>query len=158
MGFHAILKLLFFADKYHLNRFGRPIVGDRYVAMPYGPVASVTYDILKGNVLAMEMAGEDPLPFEVRHHANRPHVHSNRPARLEMLSDSDIEALEYSFAMYGHLGFDELYRISHEDPAYRNAEERGLNTTIRYEDLIEDSGDRDELIQDLRETAPDLVF
>ena len=158
LGFHAILKLIFFADKYHLNRYGRPIVGDRYVAMHYGPVASVTYDILKGDLLAIEMTGEDPLPFGVRHQANRPHVYPNRPARLDLLSESDMEALAHAFATYGHLGFDELYQITHDDPAYRSAEKRGLNTTIRYEDLIEDSGHREEIIQDLRETALELVF
>lgn len=41
--FHGILKLLFFADKHHLNAYGRPIVGDQYKALPYGRVAQTTY-------------------------------------------------------------------------------------------------------------------
>src|SRR5438105_15508174 len=39
------LKLVYFADRYHLRRFGRPVVGDEYHAMNYGPVASGTKDL-----------------------------------------------------------------------------------------------------------------
>lgn len=158
LGYHAILKLIFFADKYHLNRFHRPIVGDHYVAMRYGPVASATYDILKMDPLAAEMTGENPLPFEVLFHGNRPNVKPKRQANLDILSESDVKALEYSFATYGHMDFNELSRITHKDPAYAKAEKRGLNSEIRYEDFIENSDYRNEIIQDLREIAQDLVF
>ena len=33
-------KLLFFADKLHLNRYGRPILGDCYFCLDHGPVPS----------------------------------------------------------------------------------------------------------------------
>src|SRR5438552_12746259 len=39
------LKLVYFTDRYHLRRYGRPVVGDEYVAMNYGPVASGTKDV-----------------------------------------------------------------------------------------------------------------
>jgi len=39
------LKLVYFADRYHLRRFGRPITGDEYLAMPFGPVASGAKDL-----------------------------------------------------------------------------------------------------------------
>ena len=29
---HKLLKLLFYADEYHLNKYGRPIIGDKYNA------------------------------------------------------------------------------------------------------------------------------
>jgi hypothetical protein len=43
-------KVFFLAEKWHLNRFGRPIIGDTYVAMHDGPVPSAIYDIIKGNL------------------------------------------------------------------------------------------------------------
>ena len=39
------LKLVYFADRYHLRKYGRPVVGDEYLAMNYGPVASGTKDL-----------------------------------------------------------------------------------------------------------------
>ena len=39
------LKLVFFADRYHLRLYGRPITNDRYLAMKYGPVASSCKDL-----------------------------------------------------------------------------------------------------------------
>src|SRR5882724_2767190 len=41
------LKLVYFADRYHLRKYGRPVVGDEYLAMNYGPVASGTKDLAK---------------------------------------------------------------------------------------------------------------
>ena len=34
------LKLMFFADRYHLRKFGRPVSECAYYAMTHGPVAS----------------------------------------------------------------------------------------------------------------------
>ena len=43
-------KVLFFADRDHLRMYGRPILGDSYIAMDNGPVPSRVYDIVKGNL------------------------------------------------------------------------------------------------------------
>ncbi|QNA83217.1 SocA family protein [Sphingomonas sp. So64.6b] len=51
-------KVLFFAEKKHLNTYGRPIVADTFVAMPNGPVPSTLYDFIRGN---LGLSGEQPL-------------------------------------------------------------------------------------------------
>ncbi len=43
-----LLKLLYIADRELLAERGRPITGDRPVAMDHGPVLSRTYDLIKG--------------------------------------------------------------------------------------------------------------
>jgi len=43
-----LLKLLYIADRESLKNTGRPITGDRVVAMSYGPVLSELYDCIKG--------------------------------------------------------------------------------------------------------------
>lgn len=45
--FHRISKIMYFADKTHLERYGRFICGDNYVSMQHGSVPSFMYDILK---------------------------------------------------------------------------------------------------------------
>ena len=44
---YKILKILYFADKLHLSKYGRFISGDYYIAMKHGPVPSRSYDIIK---------------------------------------------------------------------------------------------------------------
>ncbi len=66
VDFHTILKLLFFADIYHLNQWGRPIIGDTYNALPYGPVAQTTYDLLRREPLALELLRTDDERLEDR--------------------------------------------------------------------------------------------
>jgi uncharacterized phage-associated protein len=40
------MKLLFFADKEHLSRYGIPIFYDKYFKLPHGPVLSLTLNII----------------------------------------------------------------------------------------------------------------
>lgn len=48
-------KILFFAEKLHLNRYGRPIVADTFIAMANGPVPSTIYDFIEGK---LDQAGD----------------------------------------------------------------------------------------------------
>jgi len=45
--FHKVFKILYLAERAHLVKYGRPIVGDTYMAMKYGPVPSFIYDAFK---------------------------------------------------------------------------------------------------------------
>ena len=48
MSYLRMLKLLYIADRESLKETGRPITGDRVVAMEHGPVLSSEYDLIKG--------------------------------------------------------------------------------------------------------------
>ena len=50
----SILKLIFFADKYHMMKYARSITNDTYYAMQYGPVASNVK-----NILDFDFIGDD---------------------------------------------------------------------------------------------------
>src|SRR5450759_3452798 len=43
---YKLSKLLFLADKFHLVQYARPITGDEYYALPYGPVPSSILNLL----------------------------------------------------------------------------------------------------------------
>ncbi|MGB3086265.1 MAG: Panacea domain-containing protein [Phycisphaerae bacterium] len=49
MTYIRLLKLLYLADRRSLRETGRPITGDRVVAMRHGPVLSNVYDCMKGS-------------------------------------------------------------------------------------------------------------
>ncbi|MEX0851949.1 MAG: Panacea domain-containing protein, partial [Bauldia sp.] len=61
---YQAVKFLYLADKEHLNRYGRPLTYEVYYAMDYGPVASVTLDLLNGKLGALQAIQADRLPFE----------------------------------------------------------------------------------------------
>lgn len=138
-------KVMFFADKQHIIDWGRSICGDRYVAMEHGPVPSGTYDIIKSDSGEPDEIEDIFLSrIEVVEEGNRKHLHpkENMP-EITALSESDKEYLLKSLKKYGRMGFGEIKKESHKDPAYQEAWARnGLNNEMNLgawlsEDQIE---------------------
>lgn len=148
VGFHTICKLCFYADEYHLNKYGRPVIGDNYVALQYGPVPTTIYDILKEDPLLFEVLGEENQPFIVQKVGSKPIVIPQRQADLDYFSKSDIEAIKYAISKYADLSFGELTEVSHSHPAWKNA---GACSQMNYEDFIDPNNI--DLINELRENA-----
>lgn len=118
---YHVLKVLYFSDKAHLERYGRFICGDSYVAMKSGPVPSGTYDIIK------DIRGDGIHSFaEHARHAftlqDELEISPLRGADLAFFSESDIECLDESIEKYGSLSGAELKKLSH-DEAYNAADE-----------------------------------
>ena len=63
---YDIVKTIFLADRAHLNKYGRPITYDDYVAMKFGPVPSAVYDLLKENKFRMDKFSLRALPWTRR--------------------------------------------------------------------------------------------
>jgi uncharacterized phage-associated protein len=49
INYLGLLKLIYMADRLALERINRPLTGDKYVSMKYGPVLSRVYDFIKGS-------------------------------------------------------------------------------------------------------------
>lgn len=119
---YYIGKILFFADREHLLDYGRPITGDRYVAMEHGPVPSAIRDILKADSDAPdEILNNLHDRVVIEQDGNRQKVFSKGPNTHTKLSGSDKEYLAAAVDQYGSMSFAELKRISHEDLAYTDA-------------------------------------
>ena len=127
---YDIAKTLFLADRAHLNKYGRPITFDNYVAMEHGPVPSLAYDALKPGWNYERRFGEarpwlsSPDPENAR--ANR--YLPKRDPDLRYLSTTDLEELKRALGTVQSLSFSQLRRLTHEDPAYAEAwDSRGDN-------------------------------
>lgn len=141
---YHLCKILYFADKKHLERYGRFICAESYVAMKNGPVPSGVYDLLKyvrgdGRVLQSEHA-RNSLSIEERK------VIPFRDANLAMLSASDLECLDEAIAENGNLPFNKLKQKSH-DTAFESADE---NDFISIEAIAATLNDSDLLLEHLR--------
>jgi uncharacterized phage-associated protein len=152
VDFHCALKVLFGADVTHLNRYGRPVVGDDYKALPYGPVPQTTYDIMKCDPLALSELGLNSLPFEV---VDGHYIKPLRVPDMSFLSESDVEALEEGWRQYGTLSFGGRTTRSHEHPAWKKAWDAGRQQ-MDYADFLDPENCSAEIIDDLAETAVSL--
>lgn len=121
--FH-IAKILYFADKYHLEKYGRTICNDYYIAMDGGPVPSKTYDLIKdveGKGWTTILSKEAKESFKVEGHFIKP----LREANSDYLSESDMECIIKAINNYGNMTFEDLKKESH-DEAYNSADQDGV--------------------------------
>ncbi len=147
---HSISKVLYFADRVHLGKYGRFILGDSYVAMRNGPVPSHVYDYMK-DVRDDRSARSDVDPSEFFSVVGRFRVQSVRKADTGFFSDSEISCLDDSILSYGSLSFAELTDLSH-DKAWRSADE---NDFIDVEKIVVTLPDSDALLEHLNNPCPD---
>ena len=128
-SFHSISKVLYFADREHLSRYGSLMTGDSYVAMRYGPVPSSIYNLLKAAGGRREPFIPPPqwadlasglLAVEGAHR-----VRALRDANLEMISLAQRACLDASIKANGRLSFARLARKSH-DEAWKSADQNEM--------------------------------
>jgi len=123
-------KLLFHADKYHLLKYGRPVIGDQYACMEYGPVPSASLNVMNDVVahdphfppVAKDLFDEY-LIVEKGIFKKYAVFRTKREPDLDVFSDSDIEALEYACKTYGSMTSWQLSEDSHEESAWKLANE-----------------------------------
>lgn len=108
---YNICKMLYLADKACLEKHGRFIFGESYSAMKEGATPSKAYDLLKRiatePINELSVKGNDVVP--------------SRDADLDYLSESDIECLDQTIAIY-----DKAYRKMRRD-AHDAAWEKAWN-------------------------------
>lgn len=140
----SLYKFLFFADEEHLNRYGRPIVGDYYVAMQFGPVPSHIKNLLEKNKNS---------EFQIDDYM----ITATRASNTEYLSKSDMEVLDEIFDKLQGYSARELSTLSHEHPAWLKARDKNRfrnNNRLDYEDMIKDP----ELLKEVQEYSRAIVF
>lgn len=156
--FH-VFKILYFADRYHLAKFGRRIINDSFCAFENGPVPSNLYDTVKFKNGHLEK------PFYYNEGAFKPILDSfdtgsddayfylfakERPD-LDELSKSDIECIDEAFSKYKDINMEDLSTMSH-DTAWDKAWSKKRNSSIHILDMAEAGGANEDLIEYIRET------
>lgn len=87
---YNVLKVFYLADKIHMERFGRFIFDERYVAMDKGPVPSHAYNLLKELREKGNLTCELESPVSIRGWK----VVVDRPFDDELFSESDLECID----------------------------------------------------------------
>lgn len=160
-------KLLYYADKFHLLKYGRPILGDVYEHWDYGPVPTKSLGIMN------EVICKDKIPsdtstakdlFEKYLKAKKklgkrdPIFEVVKEPSLEYLSASEIEAIEMAIRKHGELTGGQLIDETHKDAPCRKTE---MYEEIDYRLFFEDETDIQpgalEYLESLRENS-ELIF
>lgn len=161
---YIIIKLLFLADKYHLVRYGRPITGDQYFAMPHGPAPNRILDLLNLLISDPDSAPALSSVLDVERAYRYPRFVAKRSLPFDNLSQSDMEALDETLSRFGSKEFQELKTLTHDMLAYKKAwRSRGHKNAARmdFQDFFEEDPDAiagvlEEVIEDskLRRVFP----
>ncbi|MDR1146249.1 MAG: SocA family protein [Verrucomicrobiales bacterium] len=125
------LKLLYFADRYHLRKYGRLVTNDEYFAMRYGPVASGAKDLAEGqHDWGRGETDQEYAAQYIRPDSRRYEIQSRQSPNHEVFSQSDLEALDFSYQTFGQLGLYELAELTHRYPEWKK-HEAVLNNSSR---------------------------
>ncbi len=126
-----LVKLIFLADREHLARHGRPIVGGRYVAMKHGPVSSELLDLVRGKVI-VEGSGISVNGYQVSVQGT---------VDEEQLSESDLEVLQEVDDRFGRTDQWRLVDLTHTMEAWKKNypdPESSESHDLPYEDFFLD--------------------
>ena len=139
----VLLKLLYLADRYHLRKYGRTILNDRYFAMRFGPVASEAKSIIEGGLrdgyalrfVRVSMISHKPRDFQfITAYGGEP---------LGWLSVTDQEALDAALNVWAVC--DNLVGFTHEFPEWKKHEDKinagASSVEMDYEDFFESCED-----------------
>ncbi len=151
MPYIRLIKLLYLADRESWKNYGRPITGDEYVAMTYGPVLSRTLDLLKmdeperpwGRIV--ERIGR----YEVA-------LRAGTEPDLGPLSDAEVEIIRDAHRFYRDLDRWKLCDLTHLLPEWSDPGDS--SRAISPDDILRALGKSDEEIEDSRQETTERSY
>lgn len=142
------IKLIFLADRLHLRKYGRPIIGDMYWAMKLGPVGSLTKNVaelsnISGEALAYAKKYIKPLD------GKKQTFTSLKPGDLSVFSKTDLECIEVVYDKFSDKDQFELAEITHKYPEWiKHKKEIGSGkkrVRMDYRDFFTETEKEDDL-------------
>lgn len=147
--FHKVFKVLYFAEREHLAKYGSPIVCDKFISMDYGPVPSKVYDILKAakndNGLPIKEDVKELVDSSIAVVGNY-RVQAKVSPDLDFFSETELECLDKQLATCRDLDFTTLSNTSH-DSAWKKAQG---NYEMSVYDIAEAGGADETMISYIR--------
>jgi uncharacterized phage-associated protein len=147
---YNVLKCLYYADRKHLQEYGRQIYGETFYALEHGPVPSAAYEIIK--------YANGRAKWDLQFHeaielldVNDIHVSARGSVDTELLSRSDMACLLDAARKYGKMPFGKLKKLSHQGKAFENADANG---EMKLADLIDELRDGEAVASHLKDRNP----
>lgn len=129
-----LAKLIYLADREFLNRYDSPILYDRLVSMPHGPVNSLTLNYINGMIQDRE--NWDPFVSDRSGYRVGLRIDNLQQEALTELSRAEIAVLSDIWSQFGHLHSWQVRDYTHFNcPEWVDPD--GSSNPIRYERLLE---------------------
>jgi uncharacterized phage-associated protein len=125
----ALLKLAFFADRYHVRHYARPVSSDEYYALKLGPIPSNLRDII-----STERYYPENVSFTNDHEVEL----KSKNIDIDQFSKSDIEAMNFAvdkFAAIGRKSEFFLANLTHAYPEWDKYRKRFEESPLGREDM-----------------------
>ena len=147
------IKLIWLSDRSHLRKYGRPILSDKYYAIKFGPIPSKAKTLSEANPLV------DDAVITYRDHFIEPlgrySIKSAFKPELNVFSQSDIEAMEKVYDIFGSYDKFQLSELSHKFPEWKRFEKhfksKTNRKTIDYSDFFNDTPESSEFFKESNE-------
>lgn len=140
---YIVFKVLYFAEREHLCKYGSRIVADEFCALPYGPVPTHLYNAIKDKTISALFT--DIIAFTGDDASNV--LLAQRACDLDYLSNSNVACIDNAIQDNIGLSFSELKEKSH-DLAWQRA---SYCKTISLTDMARAGGASEEMIKYIRE-------
>lgn len=131
LGILKLNKLLFYADFKHYKKYGRPIIGDIYIRMEYGPVPSFSYSLFnmafrdkENDETSKELRGSLKLRQSRVLNFNLNSIHARKDFDKSLFSESELEVMESVASKYASVRGTAMSKETHkEDSPWSNTPE-----------------------------------
>jgi len=147
---YNVLKCLYYADRKHLQEYGRQIYGETFYALEHGPVPSAAYEIVKYVNGKAKWDLQFPEAFELLE-VDDHYLSARGAVDTDLLSRSDMACLLDAARKYGAMPFGRLKKLSHQGKAFANADPNG---EMKLSDLVDELKGSGAVASHLKDRAP----
>jgi uncharacterized phage-associated protein len=156
-------KLLYLSDRLHLVKYGRPIIGDTYYRLPYGPIPSLSLDFINDLINPVDVRVPMPDLNKLKKRLRvvlgtrkYPVIEVKGEYELRYLSESENDVLNKTVEKYGSMSSGQLIDITHTHATWLETAE---NQEIDYRLFFKGNTDaQDGAFEYMMETQEDLEF
>lgn len=153
LGITKLMKLCFFADKYHLEAYGKPMLNKNYTKMEKGPVPMFAYSLIKDSI---KMDMEDELGNDVQEFTKYIKIKERQSGELsrfettldfdkKFFSKSQIIILEKLLNEFRDMDKHKISSLSHDTLAWKSVD---MHENISFSSMIDNN---EELSKHVRE-------
>jgi len=154
-GITKLMKLFFYADKYHLEKYKKTIFNSEYTKLQHGPVPESIHALLR-DTISLKLDNGYPLEYEeeakiinnfidikTKKLEDKKKMHKlqakgDMQSNKDFFSQSELEILEKVSEEFKDMSAEDISSISHDTRAWKSVDMRQPISIFNLVDKLED--------------------